>query len=86
MTVDTTIVNTFEVSAKSKTFHLSKEIRVIGKRVLERTMLLAGLPHEDASALFQYLRFNDSGIISKICRVDLTLEDRLHCLMVAVRA
>jgi hypothetical protein len=49
-------------------------------------VLLAGLPHEDASALFQYLRFNDSGIISKICRVDLTFEDRLHCLMVAVRA
>jgi len=86
MTVDLAIVNAFEVSSKGKTFHLPKEIRVIGKSVFERTMLLSGLSHEDAPALFQYLRFDDSGIVSKIRRVNLTLEESLDCFTVAVGA
>ena len=84
MTVHTAIVNAFEVSAESKTFHLSKEIRVIGKCVLERTMPLADLPHEDAPAFFQYLRFNDSRIVSKICDINLAFEDCFHCFTVTV--
>jgi hypothetical protein len=83
MTVHTAIVNTFEVSAKSKTFHLSEEIRMIGECVLERAMPLAGLPHEDAPAFLYYLRFNDSRVISEMGDITLTFEDCLHCFMVA---
>jgi hypothetical protein len=86
MTVHTAIVNTCEVSAKSKTFHLSEEIRVVGEYVLERAMPLAGLPHEDAPAFFEYLRINDSRIVPKIRDTNLTFEDCLHCFTVAVGA
>jgi hypothetical protein len=86
MTVHPAIVNTFEVSAESKTFHLSEKFRVIRECVFERAMLLAGLPHQDASAFFQYLRFDDSRVVSEIRNICLTSEHRLHGLMVAVRA
>jgi hypothetical protein len=86
MIVDITIVGAFEVSSKGKTFHLPKEIRVVGECVLERAMPLAGLPHEDASAFFQYLRFYDSGIFSEIRDINLTFEDCLRSFTVAVGA
>jgi hypothetical protein len=86
MTVHTAIVNTCEVSAKRKTFHLLEEIGVVGECVLERAMPLAGLPHENAPAFFQYLRVNDPGIVSKIRYTNLTFEDCLHCFMVAIGA
>lgn len=86
MTVHMAIVNTCEVSAKSKTFHLSEEIRVMGQSVFERTMPLAGFPHEDASAFLYNLRFNDSRIVSKMRNITLTVEDCFDCFMVAVRA
>jgi hypothetical protein len=86
MTVHTAIVNASEVSAKSKKFHLSEEIRMIGECVLERAMPLAGFTHEDAPAFFQYLRADDSGIVSKIRYTNLTFEDCLDCFMVAVGA
>jgi len=86
MIMHTAIVDTCEVSAKSKTFHLSEEIRVVGECVLERAMPLAGLPHEDAPAFFQYLGFDDSGVITKIRHTNLTFEDGIHCFTVAIRA
>jgi hypothetical protein len=86
MTVHTAIVHTCEVSAKRKTFHLLEELRVVGECVLERAMLRAGFPHEDAPAFLYYLRFNDSGVISEIGDITLTFEDCLHCFMVAIGA
>jgi hypothetical protein len=80
------IVYALEVSAESKTLHLAEEIRVVGECVLERAVLLASLAHENAPPFLQYLRFNDSGIVSKIRRVNLTFEDSLHRLAVAVGA
>jgi hypothetical protein len=86
MTMHTAIVKTCEVSAKSKTFHLSEEIRVVGECVLERAMPLAGLPHEDAPAFFQYLRVDDSRIVSKIRDTNLTFKDCLYSFMITVGA
>jgi len=86
MTVDVAIVNTFEVSTESETLHPAKKIRVIGKSVFERTILLVGLAHEDAPAFLYYLRFNDSRVISEIGDITLTFEDCLHCFMVAIGA
>jgi len=86
MTMYVAIVNALEVSAESQTLHLAEEIRVVGECVLERAVPLAGLPHEDAPAFFQYLRFDDSGVISEIGHINLIFEDCLHCFMVAIRA
>ena len=73
MTVHAAIVSASEVSAESEALHLSKEIGVIRKGILKWAMPLAGLPHEDAPAFFQYLRFNDSGVVSKIRKIHLSL-------------
>ena len=73
MTVHAAIVSASEVSAESKALHPSKEIGVIREGILKWAMPLAGLPHEDAPAFFQYLRFNDSGVVSKIRKIHLSL-------------
>jgi hypothetical protein len=86
MTMHIAIVHASEVSPESKAFHLSKEIRVIGQCVFKRAMPLAGLPHEDASAFFYDLRFNDSRVVSEMREINLTFEDCVHCFKVAVRA
>jgi hypothetical protein len=57
---------------------------VIGECILERAVLVAGLAHEDAPSLFQYLRFCNSGIVSEIHDINLTFEDCLHCFTVAL--
>jgi hypothetical protein len=80
------VVRAFKIRTKGEPFHSSEKIRVVGECILKGAMPLAGLPHEDAPAFFQYLRVNDSGIISKIRDTNLTFEDCLHCFMVAVGA
>jgi hypothetical protein len=84
MTVDTTVVKACKVSAESKTFHLAKEIWVMGERILERPVSLAGLPHEDAPAFLQYLCVDDSRIVSKIRDTNLTFEHCLHGFTITV--
>jgi hypothetical protein len=86
VTVDVAVVCAFEVSAKSKVFNPSKEIRVIRECILQRTVLLAGLAHEYAFAFFQYLRFDDSRVISEIRDIDFTSKDSVHRFAVAVGA
>jgi hypothetical protein len=49
-------------------------------------MLLAGLAHEYASAFFQYLRFDDSRVISELLDIDFASKDSVHRLAVAVGA
>jgi len=83
--VHVAIVNTREISAKRKAFHLLKKTWVIGEGVFERAMRVAGLAHEDPSAILYYLRFDDSRVVSEGGDIHLTLEDGLHCLIVAVR-
>jgi hypothetical protein len=85
VTVHVAVVSALEVSSESKAFHLSKETRVIGECILERAMLRAGLPHEDASAFFQYLRFDNSGVVRETRYITLASEDSVHRLAVAVR-
>ncbi|HKW35444.1 MAG TPA: hypothetical protein VJN92_20705 [Candidatus Acidoferrum sp.] len=77
MIVHVAVVSAFEVSAESEAFHPSKEIRVIGECILKRAMLLACLPHENAFTFFQYLRFDDPGIVSEIGDSHLAFE---HCV------
>jgi hypothetical protein len=86
MTVHVAVVDTLKVPAESKAFHLSKEIRMVGECVLERAMPLAGLPQEDASALLQYLGFNDSGVVPESGDIHFAPKDCFHCFLVAVRA
>src|SRR5215471_1396795 len=86
VTVHVAVVGALEVSSEGKALHPSKEIRVTGECVLERAMFLACLPHEDAPAFFQYLGFNDSGVISEILDIHLTSLHRLNCFTIAVRA
>jgi len=86
MIVDVAIVNTREISAKRKAFHLLKKTRVIGEGVFEGAMPVAGLAHEDPSAVLYYLRFDDSRVVSEGDDIHLTLKDCLHCFIVAVRA
>jgi hypothetical protein len=86
MIVHVAIVNTCEVSAESKAFHLLKKTRMIGQGVFERAMPVAGLAHEDPSAILYYLRLDDSRVVSESGDIHLTLEDCLHCFIVAVRA
>jgi hypothetical protein len=72
MTVHVTVVSACEVSAESKALHPSKEIGMIRESILKWAMPLAGLPHEDAPAFFEYLRFNDSGVVTKIPKIHLS--------------
>jgi hypothetical protein len=80
------IVGACEVSAKSKLFHPSKKIWMIGECIFKWAMPLAGLPHEYAPALFQYVRRNDSRMVPKILDITLTAEHCFDCFMVAVGA
>jgi len=86
MIVHLAIVNTREISAERKAFHFLKKTRVIGEGVFEGAMPVAGLAHEDPSAILYYRRFDDSRVVSERGDIHLTLEDCLHCLIVAVRA
>jgi len=86
VTVDVAVVCAFEVSAESKAFNPSKEIRVIRECILERTMLLADLAHEYAFAFFQYLRFDDSRVVSEIRDIDFASKDSVHRFTVTIGA
>src|SRR5256885_9315878 len=86
MIVHLAIVNTREISAERKAFHLLKKTRVIGEGVFEGAMPVAGLAHEDPSAFLYYRRFDDSRVVSEGGNIHLTPEDGLHCFIVEVRA
>jgi hypothetical protein len=65
------IVNHFvagavEVLAKSEVLHPFEKSRMIRKDIFKRTMLLAGLAHENASRFLQDLGVDDSGTIPEI--------------------
>jgi hypothetical protein len=78
--------DTFEVLTERKTFHLPKEIRVIGKRILERPMPLARLPHQDTASVLNDLCLNDPGLITEISDVALTAKECFYGFTIAVRA
>ena len=84
--VHTAIANTSEVLAERKAFHLAKEIRVIGKGILEWPMLLARLPHKDTTSFLDDLRLHDPGVIAEISEVALTAKECFYGFTIAVRA
>ncbi len=60
------VADTIEVLAKRETLHPFEESRMIRKDVFKRTMLLAGLAHENAACFLQDLGLDDSGTILEI--------------------
>jgi len=84
--VHAVVTDTFEILTERKAFHLSKEIGVIGKRVLERPMLLAPLPHKDTVSVLNDLRVNDPRVIAKISNVALAAKECFYGFTIAVRA
>ncbi|MGB7462776.1 MAG: hypothetical protein WBW14_07775 [Candidatus Acidiferrum sp.] len=86
MIVHLAVADTFEVLTERKAFHLSKEIRVIGKGILERSMPLAPLPHKDTASVFNDLRLNDPRLIAEISDVAFTAKKCFYGFTIAVRA
>jgi hypothetical protein len=84
--VHVVVADTFEILTERKAFHLSKEIRVIGKRILERPMPLARLPHKDTVSVLNDLRLNDPRVIAEISDVALTAKECFYGFTIAVRA
>jgi hypothetical protein len=80
------VANTFEVLTERKAFHLPKEIRVIGKHILERPMPLARLAHQDAASFLDNLRLNDPWVIAEISDVALPAKECFYGFTIAVRA
>jgi hypothetical protein len=80
------VADTFEVLAERKTFHLPKEIRVIGKYILERPMPLARLAHKDTASFLDNLGLNDPWVIAEISDVALTAKQCFYGFTIAVRA
>jgi hypothetical protein len=80
------VADAFEILTERKAFHLSKEIRVIGERILERPMPRARLPHKDTVSVLNDLRLNDPRVIAEISDVALTAEDCFYGFTIAVRA
>jgi hypothetical protein len=80
------VADTFEVLTERKAFHLSKEIRVIGKGILERSMPLTRLPHKDTASVFNDLRLNDPWLIAEISDVAFTAKKCFYGFTIAVRA
>jgi hypothetical protein len=80
------VADTLEVLTERKTFHLPKEIRVIGKRILERPMPLTRLPHQDTASVLNDLRLNNPGVIAEISDVALTAKECFYGFAITVRA
>ena len=80
------IADTFEVLTERKTFHLPKEIRVIRKRILERPMPLARLPHQDTASFLDDLRLNYPWVLAEISDIALAAKECLYGFTIAVRA
>jgi hypothetical protein len=80
------VADTFEVPAECQAFHLSKEIGVIRKRVLEGPMRPARLPHEDTVSVLHDLRLDNPWVISEISDVALTAEECFYRFTITVRA
>jgi hypothetical protein len=83
--VHVVVADTFKILTERKAFHLSKEIRVIGKRILERPMPLARLPHKDAVSVLNDLRLNDPRVIAEISNVALAAKECFYGFTIAVR-
>jgi hypothetical protein len=66
MTVNQFVAGTVEVLAKSEALHPFEESRMIREDIFKRTMLLAGLAHENAPCFLQDLSLDDSGPIPEI--------------------
>jgi hypothetical protein len=86
MIVHMVVADTFEVLTERKAFHLSKEIRVIGERILERPMFLARFAHQDTVSFLDNLRLNNSWVIAEISDVALTAKECFYGFTIAVRA
>jgi len=80
------IADTFEVLAERKGFHLPEEIRVIGNRILERSVPLARLPHQDTASFLDNLRLNHPGVLAEIGDIALAAEEGPYSFTIAVRA
>ena len=80
------VAGTIEVLAKPKALHPFEERRMIRKHVFKRTMLLAGLAHEDAPCFLQDLRLDDSRAIPEIGETRVTADHGLDCLTIAFGA
>jgi hypothetical protein len=64
--VDHFVADTIEVLAKGEALHPFEKSRMIRKDIFKRTMLLAGLAHENPSCFLQDLGLDDSGAIPEI--------------------
>jgi hypothetical protein len=80
------VADTCKVPTECKAFHLSKEIRVVRERILERPMSLARLPHEDTVSFLQNLRLNDPRVFPEIGDVTLTAKQCFYRFAITVRA
>jgi hypothetical protein len=80
------VADTLEVLTERKNFHPPKEIRVIGKRILERPMPLTRLSHQDTASILNDLRLNDPGVIAEIGGVALTAKECFYGFTITVRA
>ncbi|MGB7846433.1 MAG: hypothetical protein WBL63_12520 [Candidatus Acidiferrum sp.] len=86
MMVHTAIADTFEVLTERKAFHLPKEIRVIGKRILERPMPSTRLSHQDTASFLYDLRLNYPGVLAEIGYIALAAKECPYSFTIAVRA
>jgi hypothetical protein len=60
------VAGTIEVFAKPQALHPLEKSRMIRKNIFKRTMLLAGLAHENAPCFLHDLSIDDSGPIPEI--------------------
>src|SRR3984957_7592569 len=86
MIVNRFVAYTIEVLAEPEVLHSFEERRMIRKQVFKRTMLLAGLAHQNAPCFLHDLRLDDSRPIPKIGETRLPSGHGLRCLTIAVRA
>ena len=89
--VHAVIVNRFvagaiKVLAKPKAFDPSEKRGMVRKHVFKRTMLPAGLAHEDAPCFLENLRIDDSRAISEIGETRVSAYRGLDCLTIAFGA
>jgi hypothetical protein len=80
------VADAFEVLTERETFHLPKEIRVIGKCILEGSMPLARLAHKDTASFLDNLRLDDPWVTAEISDVALTKKQCFYGFTIAVGA
>jgi hypothetical protein len=77
------IADASEISTESKALHPSEEIRMIGKHVFERAVLLACLTHQNAFSLLQYFRFDNSWLVPEVGNCGLATDHGGCCFSIA---